>query len=51
MDLDTITTDINFLLNGLNLIKKEIIIIEKMSDKERMFNYLTNLINFAGDAI
>jgi hypothetical protein len=50
VDIDTISTDMNFILLGINNIKKEIILLESMNN-ENLKPYLTNLIDFAGDAI
>lgn len=49
--MDVINTEMNFLFAGLKNIKKEIEVLETISDKKPIENYLNNLINFAGDAI
>ena len=51
VDVDTISTDINFILTGLGNIKKEIQVLEGFNDQERINSYLNNLIDFAGDAL
>lgn len=38
-------------MNGLSNIKKEIQLLEKVQDQNKIQNYLNNLIDFAGNAI
>ena len=49
--MDSISTDTNFLFNGLNNIKKEIQKLETLEQTKSIQNYSDNLIDFAGEAI
>jgi len=50
--VDNLANDIGYLINGLNEIKNEIEIVEKIEAQKDLFNdYLENLIKFASEAI
>lgn len=52
VDLDSVATDLNFLIKGVSEMRKEIDFVEKINEKKELYDeYLENLINFAADAV
>jgi Zn-dependent M32 family carboxypeptidase len=47
-----LASDLNYLIKGVNDMRKEIDIVEKINENKDLYDeYLDNLINFASDAV
>ena len=52
VDVDTVATDLSFLIKGVNDMRKEIEVVEKIKEQKELYDdYLESLINFAADAV
>lgn len=52
VDYDTVVSDLSYLIKGINDMKKEIDLIDKIKTKKELYeDYLEILINFAADAV